>query len=771
MAKSSSRKRRKLRKNHKQKRSRGWLLHLLIIALMAIAARVLWLDHAIQQHFEGQRWALPATVYARPLELFPGQKIDIHDLIRELELLGYRRSLATRQKGEFSASNSVVNFYSRGFTFVDGMEYPNKISLTIANDAIQNIKNLATGVSIPLARLEPVEIAKIYPAHHEDRVLIKLDNVPLFLIKALLATEDRRFYEHSGIDPKGIARAFLTNLKAMRIRQGASTLTQQLIKNFYLTHERTYWRKVNELIMALLLERRYEKNEILEAYLNEVFLGQDNSRAIHGFGLAAEYYFGAPLNELRSDQLAMLVGLVKGPSYYDPLRHPDRAKVRRDIVLKIMSSLGLLNHEQLRNSLSAKLDLKPGRSLSSSRYPAFTDLVRKQLMQNYAEKDLRSAGLRIFTTLDPIVQDKSEKALKDRLRQFDKERKLAPDQLQGAIIVTDVHSGEIKAVVGSRDGRSSGYNRAVYASRHIGSLIKPVVYLTALERGKTLASLIRDEAIAWKLPDGNIWRPENYDRKFYGQVPLITALEHSYNAATVNLGKETGLDRIAKRLHGLGLEKSLPAYPSLLLGAIELTPLEVSRIYQTLANDGFSIPPRTIRAVLTQENKPLQTYELKIGKVIEPEAAYLIKYAMSEVVRTGTARSVAAALPDQLPLAGKTGTTGDLRDSWFAGFDENTLTVVWLGRDDNKPAGLTGSNGALRVWMDLMKNLPVTPLDQRATASIEWYWINSQSGKLTERDCAYAIALPFIKGTQPHEQESCNQNTGRMKEIFRGWLP
>lgn len=771
MAKSAHRKRRKSRKTHKQKRSRGWILHLIVIILIVIAARVIWLDQNIQQHFEGQRWALPATVYARPLELFPGQKVTINDLIKELELLGYRRSIATRQKGEFSASDSVVNFYSRGFTFVDGTEYPNKISLKIVDNSLQSIKNLVTGDSIPLVRLEPVEISKIYPAHHEDRVLIKLDNVPIFLIKALLATEDRRFYEHSGIDPKGIARAFITNLKAMRIRQGASTLTQQLIKNFYLTHERTYWRKANELIMALLLERRYEKNDILEAYLNEVFLGQDNSRAIHGFGLAAEYYFGAPLNELRHDQLAMLVGLVKGPSYYDPLRHPDRARERRDVVLKSMNSLGLLDQEQLKTNLSAKLDLKPGRSLSRSRYPAFTDLVRKQLRQNYAETDLRSAGLRIFTTLDPIVQDKAERVIKERLRQFDKDMKLAPGQLQGAILVTDIHSGEIKAVLGSRDASSSGYNRAVYASRPIGSLIKPVVYLTALEQGKTLASMIRDEAIAWKLPNGNIWRPENYDKKFYGEVPLIMALEHSYNAATVNLGKDTGLDRIVKRLSALGLEQSLSAYPSLLLGAIELSPLQVSRIYQTLANDGFSIPPRTIRAVLTQENKPLQTYELKIGKVIEPEAAYLIKYAMSEVVRTGTARSVAAVLPGQLPLAGKTGTTGELRDSWFAGFDENTLTVVWLGRDDNKPAGLTGSSGALRVWIDLMKNLPVSPLDQRAPTSIEWYWINPQTGKLIERDCKGAIPLPFIKGTQPHEQESCHQNKRGVKEIFRGWLP
>ena len=777
VSKRSSRKsKNKSRRKKTTRRWRlSWFFHIAVIILLILTAWVLWLDHSIQQQFEGHRWALPARVFGRPLEIFPGKKIALIDMQKELQILGYRRVQSPKNQGEFSASDHVINFYTRGFSFIDGKEAPRKLSLNFSRNEIQSLKNINTGNAVTLARLEPVEIAKIFPAHHEDRVIVKLEDVPPFLITALLATEDRRFYQHHGIDPKGILRAFLTNLKAMKIKQGASTLTQQLIKNFFLTHERTYWRKLNELVMALLLEARYEKNDILEAYLNEVFLGQDNKRAIHGFGLAAEYYFSAPLNELRSDQLALLVGMVKGPSYYEPRRHPDRAKKRRNIVLKSMTDLKLIDAAQSKNALTADLDIQPRRSLSRSRYPAFTDLVRQQLVKNYDDQDLRSAGLRIFTTLDPIVQDKAEKVLKNRITNLEKQKKLPSDQLQGALIVTDVSSGEIQAVVGGRDPRKSNFNRAINTSRHIGSLIKPVVYLKALEKGRTLASLLKDEAIAWEDEKKRVWRPENYDKVFHGEVPMITALQNSYNAATVWLGRELGPASIVDRLKSLGLERSIPAYPSLLLGAVELSPFEVSRVYQALANDGFSIPPRTIRAVLTQDNKPLQRYELRIGRVIEPEPAYLIKYAMTEVVRAGTAKAASVGLADALPLAGKTGTTDNLRDSWFAGFDENTLSVVWLGRDDNKPAGLTGSSGALRVWIDLMKTLPTNPIDLSPPEKIEWYWVNQQSGKITDKDCAGSMPLPFKTGTVPDERESCHKNSDKAggswhKKIFNGWL-
>ncbi len=772
---SARRRKTKTRKKEIKGWWRGWFLHVLVILLLIIAAWVMWLDHSIQQSFEGHRWALPARVFARPLEIFPGKNIVIVDVQKELETLGYRRVQSPKNQGEFSANDHIINLYTRGFSFVDGKEHAQKLSLNFFHDEVKSVKNISTGDEVTLARLEPVEIAKIFPAHHEDRVVVKLEDVPPFLINALLATEDRRFFKHHGIDPRGILRAFLTNMKAMKIKQGASTLTQQLVKNLFLTHERTYWRKLNELVMALLLETRYDKKQILEAYLNEVFLGQDNKRAIHGFGLAAEYYFSAPLSELRSDQLALLVGMVKGPSYFEPRRHPVRAVKRRNIVLKSMTDLNLIDEAQSQNVLAADLGIKPRRSLSRSRYPAFTDLVRQQLIKNYEDKDLRSAGLRIFTTLDPILQDKAETALENRIINLEKQNNLVKDQLQGALIITDIRSGEIQAVVGGRDPRKNNFNRAINTSRHIGSLIKPVVYLKALEKNRTLASLLKDEPIAWEDKKKRVWRPENYDKIFHGEVPLILSLQNSYNAATVWLGRKLGLASIIDRLNSLGLDRTVVAYPSLLLGAVGLSPLEISRVYQTLANDGFSIPPRTIRAVLTQDNKPLQRYELRIGRVIEPEPAYLIKYAMTEVVRAGTAKAISVSLPNSLPLAGKTGTTDKLRDSWFAGFDDNTLSVIWLGRDDNKPAGLSGSSGALRVWIDLMKTIPNNPIDLSPPENIEWYWVNQQSGKITDKDCAGAMPLPFEVGTVPEERESCRNNSKQAgvswrDKLFKGWL-
>lgn len=742
------------------------MLQLLFIALLALAAWILWIDQSVQAHFDGRRWAVPATVYSRPLQLYAGQTIKQADVIKELELLGYRRAIAVKTKGDFSASNGKVNLYSRGFNFADALEPSSKIALKFSTNRLTSMTSLDGKSQIPLVRLEPLEIAKIYPAHREDRRLISLKDTPPFLIKALIATEDRRFFQHHGIDPRGLARAMWVNLTSGSLRQGASTLTQQLAKNFYLTRERTLKRKFTELFIAFILEFRYDKEQILEAYLNEVFLGQDSRRAIHGFGLAAEYYFNSPINELRPDQLAMLVGMVKGPSVYNPRKHPDRAKARRDVVLKSMAAVSLIESPELKKYLASDLGIQARHSLSRDRYPAFTELVRKQLVNQYKETDLRESGLRIFTTLDPIIQEQAQLSVQKRLTQFEKSKRSEPGKLQSAVIVTDVKSGEIKAMIGARDRQSSSFNRAVNASRHIGSLIKPVVYLAGLEKGKTLATILSDRQINWPLPDGTNWSPENYEKVFYGDVVMINALAHSYNAATVTLGQDIGLKAVANKFTKMGGELE-HAYPSMLLGAIEQSPLDVSSLYQSIANDGFAIPPRTIRAVLTQNNEVLNTYSMNVEQVTDQQNAFLLKYAMTEVVRSGTARSIQNVLPHALPLAGKTGTTGDLRDSWFAGFDQNTLTVVWLGRDDNKPAGLTGASGALKIWTDVMRQLALTPLNLRAPAGIQWQWINPLNGAGTDRECAGTIVIPFRAGSAPPQSESCQQEEQKENGFFK----
>lgn len=776
--KKSTQARRKPRQNRSGTRKRGankrtsWfsfrvILHVTLILLLGLAAWVLWLDQKVQARFEGKTWSVPATVYARPLELFTGQQIQVSHVSHALDQLGYRRVSALSGQGEYSVAKGRIHLFTRGFQFVDGTEASQKVALHFSASQLRRLEDLETKKARSIIRLEPLEIGKIYPDNREDRHLITLQDAPPFLINTLLATEDRHFFSHYGVDPRGVLRAIWSNVRHGKLREGASTLTQQLAKNVFLTPERTLRRKLNELIIAFILEARYSKEAILEAYLNEVFLSQDNSRAIHGFALAADYFFHAPLKELRDDQLALLVGMVKGPSVYNPHRHPDRALARRNVVLKTLQNTNQISAQDYESFSQRPLDVRARRSLSRDRYPDFTALVRQELFDQYADADLREEGLRIFTTLDPDAQEKAQAAVSERIKQFEQAGRSEKNKLQAAVVVADVKSGEIKAIVGGRDAQQTGFNRALSASRHIGSLIKPVIYLTALEKGYSLANSLNDQQIDWPLPDGSVWSPENYEKVFFGDVLLINALAHSYNAATVQLGKEVGLKAIAAKLRQLGVEFD-QVYPASLLGALEQTPLAVASLYQSFANDGFRTPLRAIRAVVTTDNQVLNTYALNVEQVTDPQSAYLLKYALSDVVRQGTGRSLVKRLPNALPLAGKTGTTGDLRDSWFAGFDQNTVTVVWLGRDDNKPAGLTGASGALTIWSDLMRGLPIRPLDLSSPQGIEWHWIDPKTGAQTDQACANAQAIPFRAGKAPQTYVSCEstEEKGFLRGLF-----
>ncbi|HID48882.1 MAG TPA: penicillin-binding protein 1B, partial [Chromatiales bacterium] len=579
--------------------------------------------------------------------------------------------------------------------------------------------------------------------------------IPDHLVAALLAAEDRDYFHHHGIHLLSIGRALLANLRAGRAVQGGSTLTQQLVKNFYLTPERSLWRKANEALMAILLEWRYDKDEILEAYLNEIYLGQESSRAIHGFGLASRFYFDRPVQQLTTAQVATLVALVRGPSYYNPRRHPERLRKRRDLVLKIMADQGVISAGVARRASRTDLGIVRG-TRSDSRHPAFLDLVRRQLQRDYRREDLTSAGLQIFTTFDPRIQQAAEQALSQRVKQLDRQQGLA-GKLQGAVVVTDTTSGEVLALVADRQPRFAGFNRALDARRPIGSLIKPAVYLSALEQPAqyTLSTALSDTPIRLKGPNNDIWSPRNYDGTSHGTVPLFRALVHSYNQATVRLGMQLGFERIADTLQRLGAERDIPAYPSMLLGAVNFSPYEVTRMYQTLAAGGFRTPLRAIREVLTVEGEPLRRFPLDVEQVVDPASVAVLVSALHEVTRSGTARSLAGALPAGLSVAGKTGTTNDLRDSWFAGFSGDHLAVVWLGQDDNGSTGLTGSSGALRVWTRLMQIIPNQPLLPPATDEVEYHWIDGNTGLLSRQDCEGAVQLAYIRGSAPKEPAPC----------------
>ncbi len=723
---------------------------------LMLAAYVVHLDINVRQQFEGKRWAVPASVYARPLELYPGQRLTRRQLVEELQALGYQRGDG-REIGSYRVEGRRVALATRPFRFWDGQESSRRIEVDFDDSTLIRLREADSDRPLTLARLEPRLIGKIYPSHREDRILVRLDEVPQALTTTLLAIEDRRFYEHHGVAPRSILRAIWANLRAGRTVQGGSTLTQQLVKNFYLTNERTLRRKLNEAIMALLLEYHYSKDEILEAYLNEIYLGQDGQRSIHGFGLAARFYFGRPLQELRLSQVATLVGMVKGPSYYDPRRHPQRAIARRNLVLRTLAQQRLIDETQLQAAFEEPLGVIPGTPSGITRYPAFMELVRRQLYRDYRDDDLRSEGMQIFTTLDPLTQAAAEQALDERLNAIERERGMESGVLEGAAVVTEPASGEILAVVGGRQARFAGFNRALNAIRPIGSLIKPAIYLTALEQPErfTLVTPLKDEPVALRWPNGDTWSPQNYDHQSHGEVPLYLALAHSYNLATVRLGLQLGVDNVLSTVRKLGVYRSLNEYPSVLLGAAELSPLEVTQMYQTIANGGFRSPLRAIREVLTAEGEPLQRYPLDIEQAADPAAVYLLDRALQMVVSEGTGRALYRRLSPTLGIAGKTGTTDGLRDSWFAGFTGDRLAVVWVGRDDNGSTGLSGSSGALLVWRDMIEKTGVQPLMLVAPEGIRQVWVEPYSGLRSREECPDAVWLPFIDGSAPADFSEC----------------
>ncbi len=728
----------------------------LVLILILLFAGLAFVDHTVRERFEGKRWKLPAHVYARPLELYPGLQITPQELTDELTLLGYEETPEPRAQGSYHWEGSRLVLVTRDFTFGDGFQESTRLVLTFSGTVLKTLLEQERGAPAPLARLDPPLIGGIYPEQNEDRILVRLDEVPNAVTAALIAVEDRRFYSHHGVDLIGIGRAIVNMATGGQI-QGGSTITQQLVKNFYLSSERTLQRKLLEMLMALLLEAHYSKEDILETYLNEVYLGQDGNRAIHGFGLASHFFFNKPVSQLKIHEAALLVGLLKGPSYYNPRTQPERARQRRNLVLQQMEEVGTLTWTEVQQAQSEPLGVlhRPVRGTSS--FPAFMDLIQRQLRQDYRDEDLRSQGLRIFTTLDPRIQHAAEKALQKRLRQLEQGRNLENGSLQGAILVTSSQNAEVQAIVGGRDPRFEGFDRALDAKRPIGSLIKPVVFMTALAQPDryTLATLLDDAPLSVSRKGSADWTPRNFDNQNHGRVLLHDALAHSYNVSTVRLGLELGPEQVLTNLTRLGVNRDLPAYPASLLGANTLSPLEVTQAYQTIAGGGFRTPLTAIREILTNEGTPLQRYPLAVEQAFDSEPIYLVTTALQNVVREGTAKGLHHYLPADLGIAGKTGTTDDFRDSWFAGFTGNKVAVVWIGRDDNQPTGLTGATGAMTVWGDMMADLDPQPLILAEPDRIESHWIDRPTGKLSGPRCQNAINLPFITGSAPTQQADC----------------
>lgn len=728
------------------------LLIIVIVAMVLLALYLIKLDRTITSKFEGKRWDIPAKVYSQPLELYQGAAIDKDTINTWLELLNYQSDKAYERTGTFYKSGNDYFIHTRGFTYsANDIEKEQVIKMTVSGNQVQSIQSTEQNQT-GILRLEPVNIGGIYPDSNEDRLVVSLSEVPQPLINALIATEDRGFYEHKGISIRGIARAVYNNFSGGSM-QGGSTITQQLIKNFYLNSDRTLKRKANEALMAVLLELHYSKDEILQTYLNEIYLGQNGNRSINGFGLASQFYFNKPLSELRVDQQALLVGMAKGPSVYNPRRHPNDSKARRDTVLNNMLTLGMLTQEEYDQATEQPLDVVDKPVQDKSRFPDFLDIVKRELNEVYYADDLKNEGLTIISTLDPIAQLAADKAVSKKLGEL-RNNSSATKELQGALVSANPETGELVSVVGS-GSEFTGFNRAVDAKRQVGSLLKPIIYMTALESGRyNLASSVDDSPITVSLSDGSKWNPQNYSNRDHGYVALTTALAQSYNQSTVRLGMEFGIDTFLRQLRRLGVEEKIPAYPSVLLGSANLSPMDMLGVYQVFATGGFRTPIHSIRTVIDDRGRILQRTGLNTERSIPPETNYLTNYALQEVVKNGTAKR-AQSLGSNLNLAGKTGTTNDYRDSWFAGYSGNYVSVVWVGRDDNKSIGLSGGTGALPVWIDYMDRLKLTPVAMPEPEGIEWLWLENNSGKLSNERCQGARYLPVLSAYLPQEASSC----------------
>lgn len=719
-------------------------LTFLIIA--SVAAYLFYLDAQIQPRFEGNKWQVPAQIYARPLTIELKQEITMKEVVDELDLLGYRKQSQANEVGEYSLSAKQITIYRREFYYPSRLYPKQRMQITWEGTRVVKLGLLDNSTTLSRTSLEPWLVSRLVSGLDEDRMLLSDADIPPLLKASLVAVEDKNFYEHHGIAPLSIIRALIANVTAGRTVQGGSTLTQQLVKNLFLTREQSYTRKLKEAAMALVIDARYSKDEILNAYINEVFLGQNGAVAVHGFGLGSHYFFNKPLKELEIEELATLVGLVKGPSFYDPKRHVERMTERRDLVLRMLFEANEISRKEFEIALNKPLLTHNNPSLASGKHPAFMDKVREELKQVVKAPESRLSGVKVFTTLDINAQLRAEKAIVDVVNAKSKVYK-QPD-LEAALVMSDIKTGGIRAIVGGKNTAYAGFNRALRAQRPIGSLIKPVIYLRALEDPSqyTLATLIEDKKVSFDDADGKRWEPQNADKIFRGQVLLVDALAKSYNVPSVNLAAAIGFDEVVNSLNRLGANKQIRALPSVALGAVELSPLQVNQVYQTISNNGIFKPLYALYSVTTHDNQMMWKRTSRQQIRANEDATYLLNYALHKVTIEGTAKRIKKEFPN-VNMAGKTGTTDDYRDSWFSGFDRNLVTSVWLGNDNNTPINMSGATGALPVFIALQKQQSPKTLVRRFPSTLTIAHFNKETGEQTLPGCPNVVSVPAVKSS------------------------
>lgn len=781
-------------KGRKPRGKRGWfwlLLKLFIVFVVLMAIYGVYLDQKIRSRIDGKVWQLPAAVYGRMVNLEPDMSISKNEMVKLLEATQYRQVSKMTRPGEFTVQAKSIEMIRRPFDFPDSKEWQVRARLTFDGDRLETIENMDNNRQFGFFRLDPRLITMLSSANGEQRLFVARNGFPDLLVDTLLATEDRHFYEHDGISLYSIGRAVLANLTAGRTVQGASTLTQQLVKNLFLSSERSYWRKANEAYMAVLMDARYSKDRILELYMNEVYLGQSGDNEIRGFPLASLYYFGRPVEELSLDQQALLVGMVKGASIYNPWRNPKLALERRNLVLRLLQQQQVIDQE-LYDMLSARpLGVQPRGGVISPQ-PAFMQLVRQELQSKLGDKVKDLSGVKIFTTFDSVAQDAAEKAAVEGIPALKKQRKLS--DLETAMVVVDRNTGEVRAMVGGAEPQFAGYNRAMQARRSIGSLAKPATYLTALSQPNLyrLNTWIADAPISLRQPNGQVWSPQNDDKQFSGQVMLVDALTRSMNVPTVNLGMALGLPAIVDTWQKLGVAKDqLHPVPAMILGALNLTPIEVAQAFQTIASGGNRAPLSALRSVIAEDGSVLYQSFPQAERAVPAQAAYMTLWTMQQVVQRGTGRQLGAKYPG-LHLAGKTGTTNNNVDTWFAGIDGREVVITWVGRDNNQPTKLYGASGAMSIYQRYLANQSPVPLNLVAPEDIVDMgvdssgnfvcgggmrtlpvWTTNPDSLCQQSQPEQPTGNPFDQSSQPQQpqqQQPQQQNEKKDSDGVAGWI-
>lgn len=718
------------------------------------------LDRIVVQRFEGRRFEVPSVVLSAPTILYPGMDWRAQDLQGTLRRLGYREQpgKGALGLGRFRWDAKRLQIHLRAFEHPSRSEPARVVEIRLRGSTLGEISESPSGRELGAVLVEPERVGAYYGGRREQRDLVELSSLPPHLVGAILATEDRRFATHHGIDFRRVAGALLVNLRAGGIRQGGSTLTQQLVKNFFLTPERTLSRKLQEAAMAVLVEYRYDKASILESYLNEIYLGQRGATEVHGVGEGARLYFGKRAQDLSVEESALIAAIIQSPNRTSPYRRPELATERRNLVLRLMEEQGYLAPEEAARARARPLQLaEVTPDAGHSRY--FLDLLRRQLPEVYDEEVLSVDGLEIYSTLDPRLQHAAAVALREGLEEVEQRIAKTPgakgtENLQGCILALRPQTGEILAMVGGRDYRASQFNRCVDARRPAGSVFKPFVYIAALEPRwggptLTLASTLEDSPFEVDTPSGP-WQPENYDREFRGTVPVREALERSLNVPAARLGQEVGIDRVADVARRLGITSPLPQVPSLVLGAADVSPLEVARAYATLANGGVRPWPHTFEDVVDPRGDKVDRRSLQFERVLDPGTSYLAISLLEGVVERGTAARV-RSLGFRGPIAGKTGTSDEERDLWFVGFTPEIVAVVWVGFDDPRSVGLVSSAVALPIWARFMREAVGTEIRGEFARPIEVQplEIEPASGALALADCPVRRSEFFLAGTEP----------------------